>query len=368
MQNYALKTVISSLGFDVVNLRNFAGHNHRPVIAVLKSAVKHVLAALGVKKYRKQFKLRDWMKLREQKFRSFYERYNSKELCLSVDDVLKPGNKELWDRYIYVVVGSDMVWGHFGFNCTAKFLQYYYLTFVGREKRVCYAPSFGRSEFTFEFPELRKEYTAGFDRISCREKHGCETIKRVTGFDAVHVLDPTMLLKAEDYRVLERKPSYEVPEHYALVYILSMEVSYARKCEYRQVVKHASRGLPMINIPLVGALGVDTEGFSADMFTSTGPEEFLWLVNHADIVLTNSFHGTVFSILFKKSFISLHRPDSSDIDKVEDILLSLGLSSRMYRNDGIIPSPEIDYSSVYEKLEPLRKSSMQYLKDCLHVN
>ena len=308
------------------------------------------------------------MRLRGKKFRSFYERHNSEELCLSVDDALDHVNKKLWDKYVYVVVGSDMVWGHFGFNYTPKSLQYYYLTFIDREKRVNYAPSFGSSEFTFEFPELRREYIAGFDRISCREKCGCETIKRVTGFDAVHVLDPTMLLRAEDYSILERKPSYEVPEHYALIYILSMEMSYARTREYNYVIKHVCRDLPTVKLPLVGALGVDAKDFSADVFTSTGPEEFLWLIDHADIVLTNSFHGTVFSILFKKNFISFHRPDSSDIEKVEDILLSLGLSNRMYRNDGMIPSPEIDYSAAYEKLEALRESSMNYLKDCLHVN
>ena len=367
LQNFALKTVIASLGFDVVNLRSPTRKSRFVSIATLKNAVKHVLAALGVKKYRDKLMIQKLWNLRSKKFQSFYEKYNNSEIRISLNEVLDPINKNIWDGYAYVVVGSDMVWGYFTFHYTPKSLQYYYLTFVDREKRVSYAPSFGRAEFTFEFPELRKEYLAGFNKISCREARGCETIKRVTGFNAVHVLDPAMLLTAEDYKPLERKPSYAVPGHYALLYTSFEGLSDARICEYNHVITRTCNGRKTINLALK-CLESDI-GYSPEVvLSSTGPEEFLWLIDHSDIVLTNSFHCTAFSILFKKSFITFHRGNTADTSKVEDILLTLGLSSRMYNNDGIIPAPEIDYSAVYEKLAALRESSMNYLKDCLHVN
>jgi len=244
---------------------------------------------------------------------------------------------------------------------------YYHLTFVDRAKRVNYAPSFGSASFTFEFPELRKEFLAGFDRISCREAKGCETIKRVTGFQAIHVLDPSMLLRAEDYRAVSRKPQYEVPEHYALLYIAFGGLPEARLLEYENVISRVCHGLPVISIAFWDSKS-EIDRSTEEVVSSTGPAEFLWLIDHADVVLTNSFHGTVFSVLFQKSFISLHRMSVADSVKIEDILSTLGLSHRIYQDDGLIPEQEIDYSVPYEKLEAMRTSSMRYLKDCLHVN
>ena len=371
LQNYALKTAISSLGFDVENLRAPARKRSALMsnvfVSALKKAVKRILFAIGTRKYKAKIMYQRIWGARAGKFQSFDSKHNNKELLLTVDEALNPGNKKLFDKYAYVVAGSDMIWGHFGFKFTPKQLEYYHLTFADRAKRVNYAPSFGSASFTFEFPELRKELLSGFDRISCREAQGCRTIKRVTGFDAVHVLDPSMLLRAEDYRAVAQKPQYEVPEHYALLYIAFGGLPEARTAEYNHVITRAVHSLPAISIAFWDSKD-DIDRSSAEIVSATGPAEFLWLIDHADVVLTNSFHGTVFSILFRKNFISMHRMNVADSAKIEDILSTLGLSSRLYHDDGIIPEQEIDYSSAYEKLEAMRESSMQYLRECLHVH
>ena len=189
----------------------------------------------------------------------------------------------------------------------------------------------------------------GFNKLSCREKSGCDLIKNLTGQDVKLVLDPTLLLNADDWRKISRKPDYELPKRYAVIY------SYELPKEYRAIINNiaAAKNLEIINV------------FDSDdkLHYLTGPQEFLYLVDHAEFIFTGSFHGTAFSINFEKKFISFGESNS----RIESILSQLNLMNRLYKNGHEFPSGEINYNEVNEKLNILRESSLKYLRDCLHV-
>ena len=254
-----------------------------------------------------------------------------------------------------------MIWSTF----TGKIeeLRYFNLDFVEPEKRVAYAPSFGLAEFTFNFLDLRKELLSKFRKLSCREQRGCDLIKELTGFDAQHVLDPTMLLSAEHYRTIAKKPAFEIPEHYALIYLSVNDLTVFRQREYANVINAACHGIETINLYFDPSFSVFYDGRAEQI----GPEEFLWLIDHADIVIENSFHGTAFSILFHKNFIAMDRASSYDTMKIKDILSTLGILDRKYDNDARIPEGIIDYEAVDKKLNELRETSTNYLRECLDI-
>ena len=111
--------------------------------------------------------------------------------------------------------------------------------------------------------------------------------------------------------------------------------------------------LPVINV--YGVLG--------RYYSATGPREFVYLVDHADYVLTSSFHGTAFSVNFGKRFISFKV--GLRFSRIRTLLANLGLMDRVFVPDRDILSAPIDYEAVNEKLQALRERSMRYLASCL---
>ncbi|MBR0258216.1 MAG: polysaccharide pyruvyl transferase family protein, partial [Synergistaceae bacterium] len=97
---------------------------------------------------------------------------------------------------------------------------------------------------------------------------------------------------------------------------------------------------------------------------ASGPCEFLWLIDHADYVITESFHGTVFAVNFSKKFVSLD-PGLHTFSRFSNILEALGLMERVYTFDGKFSDNDIDYEAVHKKLNAMREKSMQYLRECL---
>ena len=348
-----MQTILQSLGFNVSNL-SYAPERPKS-LKFLKRIIKRVLATLGNEKYSKQIYEYDHNERnkfawdRGQLAKLFDKRYISNMFFMTQKQALKK-TSSYWNKYDYVVVGSDQVWHNW--SETMKELEYFYLRFVDENKRVNYAPSFGVLEIAPEFIEVNKKFLNCFKKLSCREKDGCELIKNLTGREALHVLDPSMLLTSEDYMKIARKPNFEVPQHYALSYVLGGIID-----THKSLLENVQKNLPIIDIYN------DFENLERYL---TGPEEFVWLIAHADLILTDSFHGNAFSINFKKNFVSLICPNDKS-HRIESLLSSFCLSNRIYNNDGKIPEGEIDYDSVYEKLNAMREISLNYLKDCLNV-
>ena len=364
LQHYALQEAIKSLGYDAESLAcpiielKFRHRVKGFVVRNLKRAVKLVLALAGIKKYRQKLKakLKNHSQMEENAkndlkckaiFQEFYREYFDKIIHSTYLETFTC-NKDRWNEYDYIITGSDQVW-NMEIIYTLEALRYYYLEFADQSKRVNYAPSFGVSTLKFYERYEHRKGLNGFNRLSCREEDGCDLIHSLTGREAQLVLDPTFLLTAEQWRKIARKPKYEVPEHYAFTYYLGAPQILA--------VKKLAEGLP-----IVSALNRTEQTYAM-----TGPREFLWLIDHADIVITASFHGTVFSVIFGKRFITVK---GSWFGRLKTLLSHFDLTDRIYELDGdesninVLGAP-IDYDSVNMKLQTLREKSMKYLASCL---
>ncbi len=354
LQRYAMTRTLESFGFEVTHLCDVPPFSEK-LKTFIKLPVKYILALLGSKKFRRQFQIRRADSLRMERFRKFQDKFTARKIFSSYGGVLRQ-NKSEWDKYDYAVTGSDQVWHNW--THAREELEYYYLEFIEREKRVCYAPSFGFSKFQEEDIEIHRKGLEGFDRLSCREQEMQGLISGLTGQESELVLDPTLLLAPEQWRKVSSKPEYDVPERYVMCYFLGDITP-----EYSRAIHDMAGGLPIINV-----LDIN----NAEHY-STHPGEFIYLIDHADCVVTDSFHGTAFSVNFSKNFIVFKRHDENDDDfnnmfgRIESILTNTGLMNHVYVPGMTSRLEAVDSVSVNEKLSAMRESSMKYLRECLKV-
>lgn len=269
-------------------------------------------------------------------------------------------------EYDVYVCGSDQIWNPFIYK-ENTYDPAFFADFAKSGRRIAYAPSFGISEIPEDKRDDLRRYLERFDCLSVREKQGEKIIRDVTGRDSVTVLDPTLLLTGDEWSGLSADPVYKEP------YILCYFISDPRR--YSGYVKALSEkyGLPVVS--LCGARRVVPQ--TRHTVLDAGPREFLGLFRDASMVCTNSFHGTVFSITFRKDFFSFAAALNSEKtvnSRLYNILEKFGLVGRIFSPDmkesdflsrisGEANS--IDYASVYEILEKEREMSYKYLKDSL---
>lgn len=295
------------------------------------------------------------LKRREELFAQFInDNLNVTNLCRTREEAIEQAQK-----FDCLVCGSDQIW-----NLGAPGDEYapdtlFFLDFEKTQKRVAYAASFGN---WITQADLRAEefipWLKDFDAISVREQSGLDYLKK-KGIECDICIDPTLLLDKEDYRAVAREPS-DAPKDYILLFswATTPDVVSAAK----EVGKHF--GLEVINIvppPRAMFSGIKRK-------LDVGPAEFLWLIDNASFVVTNSFHGTVFSTIFEKPYVSIYKtkPDT----RMQSILDFLGLSDRLVTAndlDGVFLDAVVDhdYAGKREKLCALRTSSLDYLRQNL---
>ena len=249
LQRYALARTIESLGFEIDNLcpcEPSAKSNYLLDSAILfnkalKTLIKRMLALVGITKYlNKQVIRESKISTFSKKLNAFCDKYIKRKIFISYDEIQNV-NKSQWDKYKFAVTGSDQVWRIW--LHTVEQAECFYLEFMPREKRVCYAPSFGFTQFYESDIDIHKKGLEGFDKLSCREQEGVNLIKQLINRDAKLVLDPTLLLNASQWREIERKPDINLPERYVLTYFLGK-----RTQEYEHAIKQAAGDLPIIDI------------------------------------------------------------------------------------------------------------------------
>lgn len=304
------------------------------------------------------------------KFKKRHNRYNQfvhKEMKLS--DRFYGSYEELCQdppEYDAYVCGSDQIWNPLIFG-EKTYDPAFFAEFARAGRRVAYAPSFGISSIPEDKRELLKKYIDKFDRLSVREKQGEKILREVTGRASITVLDPTLLLTMNEWRTLAAPP--EIREPYILCYFITDARKYAG---YVQAVADKYK-LPVIS--LCGSRRVVPQ--TRHKVLDAGPREFLGLFAGASVVLTDSFHGTVFSLNFAKEFFSFESSASTEKavnSRLHNILDKVGLVSRMLSvTDGTNEfcsfienkAVEIDYQGVGRILEKERCISLKYLKDSL---
>lgn len=278
------------------------------------------------------------------------------------------GYKALHDgsrEYDAVFVGSDQVWRPYGF-----YSNYWNLNFVADEvPKFSYASSYGVSSIPRIQREGTKKYLERMDLISVREQKAKEIVESLSSKKATVVADPTMLLTSEEWLEFANKSTLQLPEErYIFCYFLGPRPDI--RAEVNKLSKQT--GLKVIimrhmdeYVPADETIG-DYAPYDIDAY------DFVRLLANATYVCTDSFHGTVFSILLHKSFVSFYRvkPTSSvsTHSRIDGLLSIFGLSSRKFNGDISTIQEEIDYSNVDTILEEFRKESMSFFVQGLSLS
>lgn len=335
LQNYALQKVLEDLGHNVEILDNISYLNN---IDNYDENYKEYL------EYKKEKEKRDYSnRFRIAYFEEFDKNVKFKDGMVTALNLANTG-------YDYYVVGSDQVWNpHHG-----KLKDLDLLVGIDNDKRISYAASIGIDELPEEVKEKAKEEWLKFKAISVREDKGKEIIEKLTGRNDVQVsLDPTMLLSSEEWSKLAKKPKQLKIDKYILNYFLG-ELSAERKSEIERIAKE--NDCEIINI-------LDKNG----PYYETGPSEFLYLEQNAFLICTDSFHSSVFSILFDRPFIVFNREDinKSMNSRIDTLINTFKLSNRNYEGKITVDNLKHDYSEAFKILENKRREAKEYLEKAL---
>lgn len=255
--------------------------------------------------------------------------------------------------YDIFIVGSDQVWN----PNTRTSIKPYFLTFATKnKKRISYASSFGVESLDSKFHAIYKDCFKHLDIISCREKAGVKIIKELTGKDATHVVDPTLLLCKADWE--SKMVKYISDEPYILMYILTHSPYITKLAlELKRRTGH--------KIIRVCFNSTNTEKSSSILnIVDAGPAEFLGLFAGASFVITNSFHGTIFSLIFQKQFFTISPLKKTNNSRQMGLLSLVGLEKRLIKegSDFLIEEHvEIDFVPVNKIIDAEKNKSIEYL-------
>ena len=290
----------------------------------------------------------------------YFDQFVSKYLKLSPKRYMYENEiAEDAPKYDIYVTGSDQTWSpKIGFSPAL------FLNFASKDSiKAAYAPSLGVSSLTEEQLDYIGKELQKYDFLSCREALGSEMLEKVTGRSIETVLDPTLMIRSEEWLRYARKSM--INGKYILCYFLG------DRDYYRDYVAQLSKqtGLPVYYIP------VSWKDFkkSNNLLWEVGPSEFLGLIANAEVVCTDSFHGTIFSVNFHKEvrvFVKhAGNVSSGDNSCLFDILKRLGIEKQLiteYKSGTEIKDTQIDYQHVDELLFAEREKSMKYVESIVN--
>ena len=226
-----------------------------------------------------------------------------------------------------------------------------FLTFARNNQKISYAASFGVNEIPYERKFEFAEYLKNFKAISVREKQGARIVEELVKRNAAVVLDPTLLLNENEWKQVEKKPVCSPKKEYVFVYSLGDKTD-----RFKDKIKQLKEKYEIFDVRSVQKNGKELP---------IGPSEFLYLIRNAEEVLTDSFHATVFSIIFHKKFVTFNRPGLNMNSRIESLAELTGAKNRLTECGDLNCETEINYVNVDRILEEERRKSFDFLKDAL---
>lgn len=260
-------------------------------------------------------------------------------------------NPKIADKYNYFIAGSDQIWNPtFPFNTNREFL-----TFADDRKKVAYAASIGLEELPSEYKEKYKNNIAKFKMVSVREEAAADIIERLGCKRPKVVLDPTMLLQSEEWKKLAQNAKVELPQKYVVKYFLGIRNSMYDYYIGQYAQKNSAE---IVDITCCNKIG---------------PNEFLKIIYDSEAVFTDSFHGSVFSILFHKPFMVFERPYEDGYGKmssrIDTLLKTFSLNNQRVAsaNECVEKNVEWDFEQVDLILREKRKNSIEILMNAIGI-
>ena len=299
------------------------------------------------------------------------ELYEEDVETVEADDVVteRRSDTEYTERIIryhspskITIAGADQVWN----TTISDYDDAYFLNWVKDAKRIAYAPSFGAKN-PFEYAkdiEQIKKYLNQFEHLSIRENNGQKWIEELIGKKVSVVLDPTLIIDKEDYKKITSK-DLELPEKYIFYYSPSYSL------DINNLVRKISKKYKLPVIAFNGKAyylrGMELSGFKLPKFED--PTAYLQLMENAEMVITTSFHGSIFSTVYGKKFWVIKNGGMfGDDDRVYTLLTKLNITERLIPNkfdENFDYMKSIDYNFFETLLKEQREFSENYLLEAL---
>lgn len=263
-------------------------------------------------------------------------------------------DKDTLKSFDTFVSGSDQIWNPACVSSPAKFVPEYFLNFASaKQKKISYASSCGAYKFNSVETEQLKSYLKDYASIAVREKPISLLLTDLLGKDVHHVLDPTLLLSKEDWLARLGNKQAISSEEYILVYVI-------KKTDLlKKTIKKIKNALG-IKVILVEQ-GLYFDKVIDQHIRDAGPEDFINLFNNARFVVTDSFHGTTFSVIFNKPFYSVS--PGENVNRISSLLNTLNLQSRIISEFNDLNNVELEVDFLEPK--KLLKEQMEYSKSYL---
>lgn len=264
------------------------------------------------------------------------------------------------NRYNYYCVGSDQVWN---LRTRATHIEYLFPHLDKNAIRISYAASIGMSvKKAYYYKDLFQKYVSEFKAISVREQEHVDFMRTTCQKECKCVLDPTLLLDAEDYVPIMSKELRDYP--FILFFWLNHDSDLMKGVEF---VNNLSR---KYQLPIVHTvMNARPYMFNKDdgcMFYE-GVENFLWYVKHASFVVTNSYHATLFSMQFKTPFYVF--TVESMQSRIHSLIEKFAIGNRVVNNYMNVSelNASIDFRDIKDKIKAERKHSIDFLKEALDI-
>lgn len=345
LQAYALKTYLKNLGHNVEFVDYWPEYHveHYRIFSFLRfrrcnisDKVKYLLKFFlwGGPKYLRKYRLQSFMK---------------KYLGLNSIPLYQTDNEKTV-QYDLVIYGSDQIWRKQGINGNQFNPWYFGSSNVVANSKVTYAASMGVIETNKEDESFLKKSMKQFDHISVREVDLCEYLNGL-GISSEIVCDPTFLLTKEEWRKLI-KPTKKKDKYILLYNLLQMPES----VKFAELLSKTT-GLPVKEINMRHSF---SHTLSTRYISCASLNYFLELIDNAEYVVSNSFHGVAFSVIFEKQFFAVGMGNRAN--RVVSLLQTLGIQERYFLNSEYIPLSDINYMEVNERKDEMVEQSTKFLK------
>ena len=343
LQNYALQQILGRLGINATTLKI---RRKIPFFCYFLEYMKYSIRLCMRKK--------SWKPLSTENLNVicrntdlFIDKYIKMSPTMNLID-------KIWVReqnFDAIVVGSDQVLH----PASYKPIEDVYLSFIHNIRKIIYAGSFGFDEWQYSEQQTSRcrEFLKHFAGVSARENKGVYFFENKLGVHADLVLDPTLLLKKEDYaRFVGNRPEGAVLTKYIL----------DKNDQKERIIQRIAKQLDLAVISASNE-NMDNNDLSPAMRQTNSVESWLTSFYHSDYIITDSFHGTCFAIIFQKRFITIANKERG-LDRFMTLLSYLGLENRLVYDESHIADlafAPIDYENISQKLTVLRKKSIEFI-------
>lgn len=346
LQMYALYKTVCKIGYDaeIINYHNSYMKAEKHIRRGRNNTVKYKIKNI----FRKILHYKNFLRFRH------FEKNNIKAYP-EKPIVKKEELKKLSDRYNAVICGSDQVWNP---DITDSDVSYFFDFCGDKTKRISYAPSFGKEVLSENFCNAIKCELEKFSEISVRENSGKSIVEKIVDKKAVVVSDPTFFLNAEEWRNIEKKHS-AAKGNYILYYTVTTSeelwqqcLTFSKKHNMKIVViggnilKKIRNKNPLIH-------------YAVDI----SPEQWLYLVDKASYIFTNSFHGTAFSLNFRKNFFVKYPVMYNT--RLAQLITDVGMEKQIITGEEDLSVDNVSYDFAEVKMNELKDFSLNFLEKAL---